>query len=208
MQQRILQQGKAVGSEDRSTAAALVLEVRAAMYLRSAMLQLLLNSLLVHRLKRQIWGCFSLQTLQEGTCNFSCSLENRESLSGGEVRKSLLLDALWLSYTPCFGHLEIRLVNSRFNLLVPFAGRITPWAGANWHSCIGSGEGSVWTPWLRIWPPMPQLLGAGTLCARAKYSQNTLSGGSRSSPRGRLVTTKPRAPPETETVSALSKQLS
>lgn len=54
MQQRILQQGKAVGSEDRSTAAALVLEVRAAMYLRSAMLQLLLNSLLVHRLKRQI----------------------------------------------------------------------------------------------------------------------------------------------------------
>lgn len=38
MQQRILQPGKAVGSEDRSRAAALVLEVRAAMWLRSARL--------------------------------------------------------------------------------------------------------------------------------------------------------------------------
>lgn len=121
---------KLLAREDRCSAAVLVVAVRAAMC-----------PLLMHRLKRQISGCFTLRSLQEGTRNSSCSLENRESHSGGKVWKSLLPDALWPSYTPHFGNLEIKQLTSWCNLLVSFAGRIIPWAGANWHSLLALGRG-------------------------------------------------------------------
>jgi len=78
-----------------------------------------------HTPKRHAQGCFGSLALREGTPNFR-PLENGESLGGGELSKSLLPCALWLPYTPRFDRLEIKLEASGFNLLVPFAGRITP----------------------------------------------------------------------------------
>lgn len=160
----------------------------------------------MHRQRRQISSCFSLQTLEVGTCSFTCSLENRESLRGGG-NKTLLLHLPWLSYTPNFGYFDVRSGSSLFNLLLPFAGGIIPWAAENWQSWIGAGEGQSGHPSWGSGPPVPGLWGAfraGTYKVVAEH----IIRWSRSSPGGRLVTTKPRAPPETETISALSKQLS
>lgn len=74
---------------------------------------------------------------------------------------------------------------------------------------LALGRGQPWHP---SWGSGPQCYGhgaVGTPCARAhkeileyvlQWSQSPLGCG--------LVMTKPRPPPETETVSALSKQLS